>query len=92
MSEDWSQPELVRAVLRIEAAVGLLTKKVDDLSTVFVTRELYEANRKAAVDAFASQQQQIDELKGWQTWAMRLVLGAVVAAVLSTVLYSKGAF
>lgn len=68
--------ELHRLLERHIVALGLLTSQVADLAAT--VKVLTEVQKQARQD--------IADLESWQTWAMRIIIGAVVVAGLGIVL------
>ena len=76
---DWTGRELRHMIERIEAKLDADTRKLDAL-TVQVT------SMSASADAVHKRlAEQVEDLESWQTWALRIVVSAVVIAVLALV-------
>ena len=77
---DWTGRELRHMIERIEAKLDADTRKLDAL-TVQVTA------MSASADAVHKRlAEQVEDLESWQTWALRIVVSAVVIAVLALVI------
>lgn len=77
---DWTGRELRHMIERIEAKLDADTRKLDAL-TVQVTA------MSASADAVQKRlTEQVEDLESWQTWALRIVVSAVVIAVLALVI------
>lgn len=72
MTDEPTLGEVGRAVSRVEAELGHLPER-------YVSREAF-LEWKRTTDA------QIKELQDWKTWALRIVIGAVMLAMLGLVL------
>ena len=76
---DWTVRELHHMIERIEAKLDTDGRKLDAL-TVQVTA------MSASADAVHKRlAEQVEDLESWQTWALRIVVSAVVIAVLALV-------
>ena len=77
---DWTGRELRHLLERIEAKLDADTRKLDALP-VQVTA------MSASADAVHKRlAEQVEDLESWQTWALRIVVSAVVIAVLALVI------
>ena len=76
---DWTGRELRHMIERIEAKLDTDGRKLDAL-TVQVTA------MSASADAVHKRlSEQVEDLESWQTWALRIVVSAVVIAILALV-------
>lgn len=71
--------EIGRALTRVEAGMESMRGDLTHLTDKFVSKESF-VEWKANLDA------QIKELQDWKTWALRIVIGAVMLAMLGLVL------
>lgn len=69
-----------------EVTLGEVARRVDALHQDFRDLKASIAMHDEVERRFESVQKDIDDLEAWQTWAMRIVLGAVIVAVLSLAL------
>ena len=69
-----------------------LEKKIDDMTTGFVTIDKLNDAKEAADDKHREQDGKIRSLEEWNIWAQRLVLGAVILAILAIVLEKTHVF
>lgn len=72
---------------RLSVAVDRLTRTVEGLpekiAEIYVRQDVYKAEKKA-------QDHEIDTLNSMATWAIRLVLGVVMVAILGVVVTQTG--
>lgn len=73
---DQIQQQMLREFAKVEERISRLE---------FVSRGEYLANREAARDAHKGLAERVEGVEDWQTWALRLVLGVVMVAVLALV-------
>lgn len=77
---DWTGRELRHMIERIEAKIDVDGRKLDSLA-VEVTK------MGATADAVHKRlTERVEELEAWQTWALRVVVGAVLLAVCAIVI------
>ena len=71
----------------VARALASLTRSTEALTTTVSTL----ASRDAAdLERFKHHDARISALESWQTWAMRIVLAAVIMAVIGLVVYEAG--
>lgn len=66
-----------------------LEKKIDDMTSSFVTNDKLQDAQKAADQKHREQDEKIKSLQDWNTWATRLVLGAVGSAIMAMILINR---
>lgn len=81
--DDLTTGELKRRLVELDRKFDSLDDKLDHLPermhALYVPREVYETEQRAI-------RAQLSALEAWQTWALRLVVGAVISAILAVVL------
>lgn len=91
MTDDYTQPEIVRALARIEEGQKSLGDKVDRLTERFVTADVFELrvanverDIKDAKDASAAAQSSADARRtpGWSIAAVVASIVAVAASII----------
>lgn len=70
--DDISVGEIARRLTRIEG-------KLDQ--QLFVTQDVYKAEKQAAMDARAAQNERINKLEDSQTWAFRMMAAAFIGLI-----------
>ena len=83
-SSDPTRGEIGRAILRIESDLAGLRAEMSHLTDKFVTKEVFVEYKTVTEGS-------IKELQDWKTWALRIVIGAVMLAMLGLVLANAGA-
>lgn len=69
-----------------------LEAKLDNITTGFVTTAQLLAAQTRADDKHREQDRAIRALESWNTWAARIVIGAVLTAVMALLLKGNGVF
>lgn len=69
-----------------------LEKKIDHMTTGFVTIDKLNDAKEAADEKNREQDSKIKALEEWNLWAQRLVLGAVILAILALILEKTHVF
>lgn len=96
MSEEYSTAELGRAYSRLSADLAEERRdrqRADEESQTSLLRLLAEERRTTETmltRAETDLDRRLTVLEGWQTWAIRIVVGLVLAAVVGTVLVTAG--
>lgn len=65
---------------RLSTAVERLTDRLEDLpnriALIYLRQDVYARDQKLHERVHNDQQQDIDSVKGWQEWAVRIIVGA----------------
>lgn len=77
---DYTPGEIARALAALTESTKALTDTVTKMS----------ARDAADLERFKHHEARISTLESWQTWAMRIVLAAVIMAVIGLVIYEAG--
>lgn len=72
---------LIRSIDSLRKEISSLRSTIE---TTYVRKEIFEEVRKG-------QDEDIEAIREWQTWAIRIVLGLVLVAMVSAVLVGGGA-
>lgn len=104
-ADDYTNAEIVRTLRAIreevsasrqEAAanhttvLGMLAAQRDEMTREYVKRETYEAQRETDRITGAAMATQVQSLVSLKDWVFRLVVGAVILALLGLVLVTNG--
>lgn len=71
------------------AGFARIDAKLDSIGQGFVTVNQLNIAQKNADDKHGEQDRRITRLEEWNTWAQRLVLGAVITGIIGTVAVIK---
>lgn len=89
-----TQRELLRYLRESIDATRDLRKAVDDLrseiASTYVRKDVWLEARKNDADAGLALQHQVNTLVSLRDWAVKIVVGAVIVALLGLVLYTNG--
>lgn len=80
LPQDPTEREVVTAVNALTLAVQDLHGLIKGMSAIYVRQDLYEKDQ-------AQVQKDLSNLKGWNEWAVRLVMGAIILGLLGLVLH-----
>lgn len=94
MADDLTQRELLRYLRESIDATRELRGAVDQLRTeisqTYVRKDVYEADRRADAEAGSKLSGEVNALIRLRDWALKLVVGAVILALLGLVLVNNG--
>lgn len=82
-SEDWTTPEIVRAVAALTAAVETLTDEVRGLDQRYVPREVIDSQRLITDQRILVAEKEIADLRATHRWVTR-TLGSTVVGMAMT--------
>lgn len=89
---------LIESVDKLNDTIGRLELRLNDtidrledrIARDYVTKEVFLATRQADAEAGMTLTQKVDRVSSVIDWAGKLVIGAVILALLGLVLYSNG--
>lgn len=92
--DDEQSPGAKIAVLKNEIhhvteTVKRIETKLDNMAMNYVTSAQMVAAQEQANQKHREQDDRIHSLENWNSWAVKIVLGAVLTAILSLVIYTK---
>lgn len=92
--DDEQSPGAKIAVLKneihhVNETVKRIETKLDNMALNFVTESQRTADKEQADQKHREQDDRIHSLENWNSWAVKIVLGAVLTAILSLVIYTK---
>lgn len=94
--------EVARSMSRLENEIGNVRKDIRSLEEKVPTRELIAATERAwssnlhaleerMLDKTAALEEKIEDLENWKTWTLRIVMGAVIMALMGLILTAGSA-
>ena len=92
--DDEQSPGAKIAVLKneihhVNETVKRIETKLDNMALNYVTSAQMVAAQEQANQKHAEQDKAIKSLEDWNSWAVKIVLGAVLTAIASLVIYTK---
>ena len=89
-----SMGRLEKEISNVRQDIRSLEEKVPTKELIVTTERAWEANLRALEDRFVERtavlEDKISDLEDWKTWTLRIVMGAVIMALMGLILTSSG--